>query len=77
MVRCLLCWLPARQPSSLAPCSSLQVLVILSPNLIQAAMYWLMGKVLSFSPDLVRGRKLLRGWVITTIFAAADLFALM
>lgn len=68
-------WLGVNPPPTCA--RTLQVLVILSPNLIQAAMYWLMGKVFSFSPDLVRGRKLLRGWVITTIFAAADLFALV
>lgn len=110
----------------------MQVLIILAPNLIQAAMYWLVsprlpacpqalpagqpvstpeampalcctwsllsasrcrpdqplsaflpssclqvGLVLSFSPDLVRGRKMLRGWVITTTFACADLFAIM
>jgi hypothetical protein len=54
-----------------------QVLVILSPNLIQAALYWTLGIVLSFSPDLVRGRRLLRGWVITTIFACADLLAIV
>jgi hypothetical protein len=34
------------------------------------------GKVLYFSPNLTRGRKLLRGWVITMIFACADIFAL-
>lgn len=32
--------------------------------------------MLAFSPDLTRGRRILRGWVITTIFACADLFAL-
>jgi hypothetical protein len=34
------------------------------------------GLVLAFSPELTRGRRMLRGWVITTMFACADLFAL-
>lgn len=48
----------------------------MSPNIIQAAMYWQVGLVLAFSPDLTRGRKMLRGWVVTTAFALADLTAI-
>lgn len=112
---------------------AMQVLVVLSPNVIQAAMYWQVrargsaraarlarqsalvtaphcpmrntalpaarctcshpppsaaapsvsvqtnpqvGLVLAFSPDLTRGRRLLRGWVVTLGFALADLGAL-
>ena len=53
-----------------------QVLVVLSPNLIQAAEYWKVGIVLSHSPELTRGRKMLSGKFITTLFACSDLFAL-
>ena len=35
------------------------------------------GKVLSFSPQLTQGRRLLRGWVITALFAGADLFTIV
>ena len=53
-----------------------QVLVVLAPNLIQAAEYWKVGIVLSHSPELTRGRKMLSGKIITTIFACSDLLAL-
>ena len=53
-----------------------QVLVVLAPNLIQAAEYWKVGIVLSHSPELTRGRKMLSGKFITTLFACSDLFAL-
>ncbi|EFN59060.1 hypothetical protein CHLNCDRAFT_137777 [Chlorella variabilis] len=56
---------------------AMQVLIILAPNLIQAAMYWLAAWCWSFSPDSCGGRKRLRGWVITTTFAGADLFAII
>jgi hypothetical protein len=35
------------------------------------------GTVLAFSPLLSRGRRLLRGWVITTVFTVADLLAIL
>jgi len=53
-----------------------QVLVVLAPNLIQAAEYWKVGIVLSSSPELTRGRKMLSGKFITIFFACSDLFAL-
>jgi hypothetical protein len=35
------------------------------------------GTVLAFSPLLTRGRRLLRGWVITNVFTVADLLAIL
>lgn len=54
-----------------------QVFVILSPNAIQATQYMTVGAVLRHSPALTNGRKLLRGWVIATIFACSDLAAVI
>ncbi|PSC68907.1 Glycoside superfamily [Micractinium conductrix] len=56
---------------------AMQVFVIEAPNIAQACMYLTIGKVLAHSPALTRGRKMLRGWVIATCFAAADLIAII
>lgn len=56
---------------------AMQVLIILSPNLIQATQYWELGIILRYCPEVVHGRKMLRGWVITTCFVCADLVALI
>ncbi|KAL4430757.1 hypothetical protein ABPG75_006013 [Micractinium tetrahymenae] len=55
----------------------MQVFVIEAPNILQMGLYITIGRVLFFSPDLTRGHKLLRGWVIATAFACADLIAIV
>lgn len=55
----------------------MQVFVIEAPNILQMGLYILVGRVLFFSPEVTRGRKLLRGWVIATTFACADLIAIV
>lgn len=40
-------------------------------------MYWQVGLVLAFSPGVTRGRRWLRGSVVTAFFILADVTALV
>ncbi|EFN56668.1 hypothetical protein CHLNCDRAFT_144521 [Chlorella variabilis] len=54
----------------------MQVFVIMAPNIIQATLYWTVGIVLKFSPDLTAGRRMLQGWLITTLFCTSDILGI-
>lgn len=54
-------------------CTNQPAAAALPPSLLERRQ---VGLVLAFSPELTRGRRMLRGWVITVAFACADLFAL-
>lgn len=56
---------------------AMQVFIVLSPNLLQASLYWTVGNLLAASPELTQGKKMLGRKVITFTFAGADLFALV
>ncbi|GAB4814621.1 hypothetical protein N2152v2_001667 [Parachlorella kessleri] len=58
---------------------TMQVLVVLSPNLIQATDYITasIGSLLASSPEITKGRRLLSRAGITAIFAGSDLLALI
>ena len=68
--------MPGHLAPRLAPPPS-PVRIILSPNIIQGTQYYELGMVLRHCPDLVRGRRMLRGWVITLCFVSADLTAVV
>jgi hypothetical protein len=52
-----------------------QVLVVLSPNLLQATDYWTLGRMLEGS-GLSAGSRLLRPGFVKIVFVSADVLAL-
>ena len=75
----LFCILRSGTTSLFGAYAAQQLLALLSPNLVQASMYSTLGVVLS-SPaaaGVARGRRWLRGGVVSCTFVLADVFALM
>ncbi|KAL4437347.1 hypothetical protein ABPG75_004486 [Micractinium tetrahymenae] len=54
-----------------------QMLALLSPNVIQAAMYVTLGWVLRFSPELAASRRWLQGRKVSVGFVLADVLSLV